>query len=96
MVAGQTGIAGSTRVGSRVTLAGQVGIVGHIEIGDDVIVTAQTGVGHSLAKGTVLSGSPGIDNRGWLKSIAVFAKLPELQRRVRELERALAATKDRP
>ena len=89
VVAALTGIAGSTRIGNRVTLAGQVGIVGHVEIGDDVIVTAQTGVGHSVAKGAVLSGSPAIDNRGWLKSIAVFAKLPELQRRLRELERAL-------
>jgi UDP-3-O-[3-hydroxymyristoyl] glucosamine N-acyltransferase len=96
VVAGQTGIAGSTRVGSRVTLAGQVGIIGHLEIGDDVIVTAQTGVGQSVAKGAVLSGSPALDNRGWLKSIAVFARLPELQRRVRELERALASAKDRP
>ena len=62
-------------------------------IGDGVIVTAQTGIGHSLPKGAVVSGSPGIENRGWLRSIAVFAKLPELQRRVRELERALAEAK---
>jgi UDP-3-O-[3-hydroxymyristoyl] glucosamine N-acyltransferase len=94
VVAGQVGIAGSTRIGNRVTLAGQVGVVGHIEIGDDVVVTAQSGVPGSLPPGSVLSGSPGFDNRAWLKSVAVFAKLPELQRRVRELERALA--KGRP
>jgi UDP-3-O-[3-hydroxymyristoyl] glucosamine N-acyltransferase len=39
--------------------------------------------------GALLSGTPAIDNRAWLKSSAVFAKLPELQRRIRELERQL-------
>jgi UDP-3-O-[3-hydroxymyristoyl] glucosamine N-acyltransferase len=39
--------------------------------------------------GAVISGSPAIENRAWLKSIAVFARLPELQKRVRELERRL-------
>jgi len=93
IVAAQVGIAGSTKIGSRVTLAGQVGIVGHITIGDRVIATAQTGIGHSLDEGTVVSGSPEIENRAWLKSTAVFAKLPELQKRVRELERALEELK---
>jgi UDP-3-O-[3-hydroxymyristoyl] glucosamine N-acyltransferase len=95
VVAGQVGIAGSTRVGNKVTLAGQVGVVGHLEIGDGAIVTAQTGVPGSVAPGAVVSGSPALDNRSWLKSIAIFAKLPELQRRVRELERALAERKSK-
>jgi UDP-3-O-[3-hydroxymyristoyl] glucosamine N-acyltransferase len=93
VVAGQVGIAGSSRIGSRVTLAGQVGVVGHLEIGDGAIVTAQSGVPGDVAPGAVISGSPGFDNRSWLKAIAVFAKLPDLQRRVRELERALAPKK---
>jgi UDP-3-O-[3-hydroxymyristoyl] glucosamine N-acyltransferase len=87
VLAGQVGIAGSTRVGSRVTLAGQVGVAGHLTIGDGAIATAQTGIPGTVAPGTVVSGTPAIDNRGWLKSSAVFAKLPELQRRLRELER---------
>ena len=90
ILAAQVGIAGSTKVGDRVTLAGQVGIVGHIAIGDGVIATAQTGIGHSIPEGAIVSGAPEIENRAWLKSIGVFAKLPELQKRVRELERALA------
>ncbi len=89
VIAAQVGIAGSTKIGRRVTLAGQVGIVGHIEIGDGVVVTAQSGIPGSLEAGAVASGSPAIENRAWLKSIAVFAKLPELQRRLRELERKL-------
>ncbi len=87
VLAGQVGIAGSTRVGSRVTLAGQVGVAGHLTIGDDVIATAQTGIPGSLEKGAVVSGYPAIENRAWLKSSALFARLPELQRRLRELER---------
>jgi UDP-3-O-[3-hydroxymyristoyl] glucosamine N-acyltransferase len=87
VIAGQVGIAGSTEIGNRVTLAGQVGIVGHIRISDDVIVTAQSGIPGDLARGSVVSGSPAIENRSWLRSIAAFARLPDLIRRVRELER---------
>jgi UDP-3-O-[3-hydroxymyristoyl] glucosamine N-acyltransferase len=87
VLAGQVGIAGSTRVGSRVTLAGQVGVAGHLTIGDGVIATAQTGIPGSVEEGSVVSGYPAIENRAWLKSSAVFAKLPELQKRLRELER---------
>jgi UDP-3-O-[3-hydroxymyristoyl] glucosamine N-acyltransferase len=89
VIAGQVGIAGSTKIGDRVVLAGQVGVVGHIAIGDGVIVTAQTGVPGDVAPGAIISGSPAIENRTWLRSIAVFAKLPELSRRVRQLERAV-------
>jgi UDP-3-O-[3-hydroxymyristoyl] glucosamine N-acyltransferase len=87
VLAGQVGVAGSTRIGSRVTLAGQVGVAGHLTIGDGVVATAQTGIPGSVEKGLVVSGYPAIENRAWLRSSAVFAKLPELQRRLRELER---------
>jgi UDP-3-O-[3-hydroxymyristoyl] glucosamine N-acyltransferase len=91
VLAGQVGIAGSTRVGSGVTLAGQVGVAGHLTIGDGVIVTAQSGIPGDVGKGAVVSGSPAIENRAWLKSSAVFAKLPELQKRLRDLERRVEA-----
>jgi UDP-3-O-[3-hydroxymyristoyl] glucosamine N-acyltransferase len=91
VLAGQVGVAGSTRIGSRVTLAGQVGVAGHLTIGDGVIATAQTGIPGSVEAGTVVSGYPAIENRAWLKSSALFAKLPELQRRLRELERKVEA-----
>jgi UDP-3-O-[3-hydroxymyristoyl] glucosamine N-acyltransferase len=80
-------VAGSTKIGRRVTLAGQVGVAGHLEIGDGAVATAQTGIPSSVEAGAVVSGYPAIENRAWLKSSAVFAKLPELQRRLRELER---------
>ena len=86
VLAGQVGIAGSTKIGSRVTLAGQVGVAGHVAIGDGVIATAQTGIPGSVEAGVVVSGTPAVPNRTWLKASAVFARLPELQKRVRELE----------
>jgi UDP-3-O-[3-hydroxymyristoyl] glucosamine N-acyltransferase len=87
VLAGQVGVAGSTRIGRRVTLAGQVGVAGHLQVGDGVVATAQTGIPSSIEPGTIVSGYPAIENRAWLKASAVFTKLPELLRRLRELER---------
>ncbi|MGE5126579.1 MAG: UDP-3-O-(3-hydroxymyristoyl)glucosamine N-acyltransferase [Betaproteobacteria bacterium] len=91
VLCGQVGIAGSSRIGSNVTLAGQVGVAGHLTIGDGVIATAQSGIPSSVEPGALVSGYPAIENRAWLRSSAVFVKLPELQRRLRELERKVAS-----
>ncbi|MFI5184137.1 MAG: UDP-3-O-(3-hydroxymyristoyl)glucosamine N-acyltransferase [Vicinamibacteria bacterium] len=90
VLAGQVGIAGSTKVGDRVTLAGQVGVAGHLTVGDGVIATAQTGIPNDVPAGALVSGYPAIDNRSWLKASAIFARLPDLQKRLRELERRVA------
>jgi UDP-3-O-[3-hydroxymyristoyl] glucosamine N-acyltransferase len=95
VLAGQVGVAGSTKIGSRVTLAGQVGVAGHLTIADGVIATAQTGIPSSVEAGATVSGYPAIDNRAWLKSSAVFARLPELQKRLRELEKKVGALLER-
>jgi UDP-3-O-[3-hydroxymyristoyl] glucosamine N-acyltransferase len=91
VLAGQVGIAGSTHVGNRVTLAGQVGVAGHLTIGDGAIATAQTGIPSTVDPGAMVSGYPGIDNRAWLKASAVFPRLPELVKRLRDLEARLEA-----
>jgi UDP-3-O-[3-hydroxymyristoyl] glucosamine N-acyltransferase len=83
----QVGLAGTSRIGRGVTLAGQVGVAGHLEIGDGVIATAQTGIPSSVEAGKVISGYPAIDNRNWLKSSAVFNRLPEMHKTLRRLER---------
>jgi UDP-3-O-[3-hydroxymyristoyl] glucosamine N-acyltransferase len=90
LLAGQVGIAGSATLGDHVVLAGQVGVAGHLTIGDGVIATAQTGIPNSVDAGAFVSGYPAIANRDWLKSSAVFRKLPELRRAVAELERRIA------
>ncbi len=86
IICAQAGIAGSTVLGSNVVLAGQAGIINHLTIGDGVQVYAQSGVGHDVPAGQKISGSPAFDNRQWLRSTAVFERLPELQRAVRELQ----------
>ena len=87
----QVGIAGSSTIGDSVVLAGQVGVAGHLEIGAGTIATAQSGIPNSVPAGSFISGYPAIDNRDWLKSSAVFRRLPELKKAVADLERRLAA-----
>jgi UDP-3-O-[3-hydroxymyristoyl] glucosamine N-acyltransferase len=86
----QVGIAGSTRLGDNCVLAGQVGLINHLTIGDNVLMTAQTGVAQDVPDGQKISGSPAIDNRLWLRSSTVFARLPELEKSVRELKQKVA------
>lgn len=83
LLCAQVGLAGSTHVGSDVILAGQVGVAGHCSIGNGVIATAQTGIPNDVADGKVVSGYPAIDNRQWLRAVAVFSRLPELARSLR-------------
>jgi len=87
LICAQVGLAGSTKVGNEVVLAGQVGSAGHLKIGDRVIATCQTGIPGDIEPGKVISGSPAIENKNWLKSIAVFSKLPEIHKAVRDLEK---------
>jgi UDP-3-O-[3-hydroxymyristoyl] glucosamine N-acyltransferase len=87
IICAQTGLAGSTVVGNDVLLAGQVGVSGHLTIHDKAIVYAQSGIGGDVAPGAVVSGSPAFDAREWLRAITALPKLPELLRRMRQLER---------
>ncbi|MGZ4789324.1 MAG: UDP-3-O-(3-hydroxymyristoyl)glucosamine N-acyltransferase [Terriglobales bacterium] len=90
MLCAQVGLAGSTVVGNNVILAGQVGVAGHCTIEDGAIATAQSGIPNDVEKGKMVSGYPAIDNRQWLRAVAVYNKLPELARKIRELEGKLA------
>lgn len=87
MLCAQVGLAGSSHVGNNVILAGQVGVAGHLTIGDGAIATAQTGIPGDIAAGMTVSGYPAIENRHWLRAVAVFNKLPELAKAVRKLNR---------
>lgn len=87
MLCAQVGIAGSSNLGDNVILAGQVGVAGHLSIGDGAIATAQTGIPSDVAAGTMVSGYPAIENHHWLRAVAVFNKLPELARTIRQLVR---------
>ncbi len=90
VMAAQTGISGSTKIGSRVTIAGQVGFVGHIEVGDDTTFGAQAGVTKSIPAGITVSGYPAREHQQARREEAARRRLPELLKRVRALEKALA------
>ena len=89
LICAQTGLAGSSVIGNNVILAGQTGIAGHCAVGDGVILTAQSAVSHDVPAGKMISGSPGFDNRLWLRAVAVFQRLPELLKRIDRLEKRL-------
>ncbi|HWZ96951.1 MAG TPA: UDP-3-O-(3-hydroxymyristoyl)glucosamine N-acyltransferase [Candidatus Dormibacteraeota bacterium] len=93
MLCGQTGLAGSTTTGRGVIFAGQAASSGHLHVGDGTIVTAQSGLAGDTAPNSIQSGSPAIDNKLWLKVAAAMNRLPDLLKRVRELEGELAALK---
>jgi len=87
IICAQTGLAGSTILGKGVLLAGQVGVSGHLTIHDGAVVYAQSGIGHDVAPGAAVSGSPAFDAKEWLRAITAFQKLPDMLRRVRQLEK---------
>ncbi len=86
LLCGQVGLAGSTNIGKNCILAGQVGTAGHLTVGDGTVITAQSGVPNDVPANAFYSGYPAVENRQWLKMMAALNQLPELQKRVRELE----------
>jgi UDP-3-O-[3-hydroxymyristoyl] glucosamine N-acyltransferase len=91
LICAQTGLAGSSIIGNNVILTGQTGVAGHCAVGDGVILTAQSAVSHDVPAGKVISGSPGFDNRVWLRAVSLFQRLPELAKRLDRVEKKLAA-----
>ncbi|MEP7354269.1 MAG: UDP-3-O-(3-hydroxymyristoyl)glucosamine N-acyltransferase [Acidobacteriota bacterium] len=91
IICAQTGLAGSSVLEKNVLLAGQVGISGHLTIHDNAIIYAQSGIGGDVPKGALMSGSPAFEARDWLRSITAFPKLPEILRRMRQLEKRVEA-----
>jgi UDP-3-O-[3-hydroxymyristoyl] glucosamine N-acyltransferase len=89
LIVSQVGIAGSTKLGNYVVLGGQVGIAGHLKIGNQVTVAAQSGVMHDIKDGEKLLGSPAVQDRQAKRQYIAIQQLPELIRRVRDLEKKL-------
>ena len=87
VIAAQAGVSGSTKIGSHVMIGGQAGIVGHIQIADGAKINAQSGVSKSIKNpGGAVTGSPAFDYTSALRSQALSRNLPELERRLKELE----------
>ncbi len=94
IIVAQVGIAGSTKIGSYTTIAGQVGITGHLRIGDKVTIAAQSGVMNHIPEGQKWMGSPAQPDRIAKRQLLAVERLPELLRRVSELEKKLGSSAD--
>lgn len=96
VIAAQSGISGSTKLGENCILAGQVGIAGHLVIASNTSIGAQAGIPKSIKEpGQRLLGYPAIDVGEYFKSYAVFKKLPEINHRLRDLEKKVESGESR-
>ncbi|MDB5206924.1 MAG: lpxD [Flavisolibacter sp.] len=87
VIAAQAGVSGSTKIGNNVMIGGQAGLVGHIQIADGAKINAQSGVSKSMKEPySAVTGSPAGDYTSSLRSQAVFRNLPQLEKRIQELE----------
>lgn len=87
IVVALTGISGSVKIGREVIIGGQVGIKDHITIGDRVMIGSQSGVAKSISPGKVVSGTPSMPHRLWLRTTRIIPRLPEMYDRLRRLEK---------
>ncbi|MDB5119209.1 MAG: UDP-3-O-(3-hydroxymyristoyl) glucosamine N-acyltransferase [Sphingobacteriales bacterium] len=90
VIASQTGVSGSTKIGENCIIGGQVGIVGHISIAKGAQIQAKSGIGKTIEKeGSKLAGAPATSFNTNMRAQVVFQRLPELEKRIQELERKL-------
>ncbi|MDX2231724.1 MAG: UDP-3-O-(3-hydroxymyristoyl)glucosamine N-acyltransferase [Leptolyngbyaceae cyanobacterium bins.349] len=87
--AAQVGLAGGVEVGNRVILAGQVGVANDAKLGDGAIASSKTGVHGSVTAGQVVSGYPCVDHKIYLKSSAIYSRLPEMYQTIKHLQKRL-------
>jgi UDP-3-O-[3-hydroxymyristoyl] glucosamine N-acyltransferase len=88
VIASQAGVAGSTEIGKNCVIGGKVGIVGHLKIADFTTIGGDTGVTRSITtSGKTLFGYLAMDLKEFLKSYAIFKKLPEINEKIKELEK---------
>jgi UDP-3-O-[3-hydroxymyristoyl] glucosamine N-acyltransferase len=95
VMASQVGIAGSTKVGDWCMFGGQVGVAGHISIANHTNIGAQAGITGSIRKeGETIIGSPAWDAKGFMKSAAVFRRLPDMYQQINELKMEIELLKN--
>ncbi len=94
MMIGHTAIAGSVTIERGAIIMGQVAISGHLTIGAGALIGARAGIHKDVRPKARVYGTPGVEERAWHRSTAAVSRLPELFRRVRELERRAALEGD--
>ena len=85
--AAQVGIAGGAIIGDGVILAGQVGVNNRVKVGNNVIASSKCGIHCDIKDGEIVSGFPAMKNKSWLRSSSIFRKLPELAKKLRQLDK---------
>jgi len=95
VIVSQAGIAGSTKIGRNCMIGGQVGLAGHLKIGDNVKIGAQSGVSNNLKDNETVLGSPAIDATKQIKAMIVYKSLPEMSKKIDELEKELKALREK-
>lgn len=95
VMAAQVGVAGSTKVGEWCMFGGQVGMAGHITIADRTNVGAQAGIpGNVMKPDTTILGTPAYDAKGFMKSSAIFRKLPDMYAQLNNLQQEIEKLKN--
>ncbi len=89
LLVAQVGISGSTTIGRQCILAGQVGVSGHLKIGDGVTIGPQSGIAGSVPDGVIVSGSPEMPHKLWLRVQRTIPRLPEIKKKLTEMEKRL-------
>lgn len=87
IIVAQVGISGSVNVGREVIIGGQVGISDHVDIGDRAMIGSQSGVVKSIPSGELVSGTPTMPHRLWLRISGLITRLPKFNERLRHLEK---------
>lgn len=95
VMAAQVGIAGSVKIGKHCMFGGQVGLAGHIKIADHVNFGAQSGVISDIKEATTVLGAPAIPAKNFMRSSAIFGRLPEMYRTIGQLQREIEELKKR-
>lgn len=91
VIAAQSGVSGSTKIGRNCMIGGQVGFAGHLQIAPGTRINAKSGVSKSVKdKGARLNGIPAFNFTDSLRSQAVYRRLPELEKKIREIEEILS------
>lgn len=93
VMAAQVGIAGSVKIGQHCMFGGQVGLAGHIKIADHVNFGAQSGVISDIKEATTVLGAPAIPAKNFMRSSAIFGRLPEMYRTIGQLQREIEELK---
>ena len=88
-MAAQVGMAGGVTIGNRVILAGQVGISNQANIGDGAIASAKAGIHSNVPAGEIVSGSPALPHKVFLKSAAVLRRLPDMAKSIKQLQKQI-------